>query len=104
MDEETITEYDEDGNPTYFRDSNGFEWRREYNKYGYVIRFDNLTSGFWRRQEYDEFGHPSYMCDSTGLEVWTEFDEIGQWISYRNSRDVRICTPNPFIDGCVTEE
>lgn len=59
--------FDGNGNRTYFKDSSGVEWWKEYDKNGNVTYFKNsLGDELWR--EYDKNGNETYSKDSDGYE------------------------------------
>ena len=62
---------DDNGNRTYFEDSNGFWCRREYDENGNLTYFED-SNGDWYRREYDEKGKETYYEDSCGYKGGTK--------------------------------
>ena len=58
---------DKRGNPTYYEDSDGDWWKREYNSIGKVTYYED-SCGYWAKYEYDSMGNWTYYEDSNGLE------------------------------------
>jgi hypothetical protein len=63
---------DGDGNETYYEDSDGYWWRREYGGDGNQTYFED-SGGYWERREYDEKGKETYFENSDGY--WVRHDD-----------------------------
>ena len=66
----------EKGNRTYYEDSSGFWYRREYDDNGQLTYYEN-SNGFWCRSECNEQGEETYHEDSSGYWRRYEYDENG---------------------------
>ena len=62
---------DKDGNETYFENSYGCCYRREYDKDGKVTYYEN-SDGLWYRYEYDKNGNQTYSENSAGYKKGTK--------------------------------
>ena len=58
--------YDNQGNITYFEDSNGFWVKWEYDTNGDNIYYED-SNGIWEKKEYDDHGNIIYYEDSDGV-------------------------------------
>ena len=67
-----------------YKESNGYEWWREYDENGNVIYY-KYSDGYEWWKEYDENGNVTYYKDSYGYEWWMEYDENGNETYYKNS-------------------
>ena len=56
----------ENGNQTYWEDSNGYWAKREYDLNGNRIYFEN-SNGYWEKREYDLNGNKIYHEYSNGF-------------------------------------
>ena len=60
---------DEKGNEIHYKDSNGYEYWKEYDENHNEIHY-KTSDGYERWQEYDENGNEIHYKDSNGFEVW----------------------------------
>ena len=57
---------DKDGNETYYEDSNGYWYKKEYDANGNEIYYEN-SNGYWHKREHDANGNEIYYEDSDGV-------------------------------------
>jgi len=62
---------DENGNRTYYENSDGYWSRREYDEKGNKTYSEN-SNGYWYRCEYDKNGNETYYEDSGGHKEGTK--------------------------------
>ena len=67
----------EKGNSTYYENSYGYWWRREYDKDGNET-YSETSCGDWRRREYDKDGNETYYKDRYGLKKGTKRGSSGE--------------------------
>lgn len=58
---------DAHGNHTYYEDSDGLWYKREYDSNDNHTYFEN-SKGYWHKYEYDDNGNATYYEDSDGLK------------------------------------
>jgi hypothetical protein len=58
---------DAKGNHTYYEDSDGLWYKREYDSNDNHTYFEN-SKGYWHKYEYDDNGNATYYEDSDGLK------------------------------------
>ena len=70
----------------HYKDSNGYEWWKEYDENGNEIHYKN-SDGTEKWYEYDENGNDIHYKNSKGdgHESWSEYDENNNLIYYKNS-------------------
>ena len=61
---------DDNGNETYYEDSDGYSERFERDDNGYATYFEN-SYGYWRRRELDANGIATYYESSSGYKRGT---------------------------------
>ena len=73
--QDDLTTYFYDGVKKYehYKDSNGLETWREYNKQGKEIHYKN-SAGFERWREYDKQGKEIHYKDSDGSAWWSDIN------------------------------
>ena len=81
-----------EGNLTYFEDSFGYRYKREYNANGNPTYYEN-SDGTWRKREYDAKGNDTYYEDSDGYWRRRERDANGDVDYYEDSTGVKRGTP-----------
>ena len=91
---------DPKGNETYYEDSDGYWWRREYDEKGNLTYYED-SSGYWWRREYDEQGNETYYEDSNGDWWRHEYDEKGNRTYYENSDGRKEVTPRASCNNKV---
>lgn len=104
------------GNETYYENSNGFWWKREYDSAGnqtYYETYDSTgnqtyyetSNGYWRKRAYDQLGKVTYYEDSDGLWFKSEYDSAGNQTYYENSKGSLTGTPRATntCEGKVVE-
>ena len=74
---------DENGNETYFENSDRYWVRCEYDETGKATYYET-SCGLWFRREYDEKGNLTYFEDSNGFWTRREYDENGKVTYYEN--------------------
>jgi hypothetical protein len=62
---------DENGNETYFENSDRYWVRCEYDETGKATYYET-SGGLWFRREYDEKGNLTYFEDSNGIKEGTK--------------------------------
>jgi len=85
------------GNQTYFEDSFGYQWKREYNAKGRTTYYEN-SDGFWRKREYDAKGNDTYYEDSDGYWSKHEYDAKGNITYCETSNGYKEGTPTNQIN------
>jgi hypothetical protein len=83
---------DANGRETYYENSTGFWWRREYNANGNQT-YHERGDGFWRKHEYNANGNQTYHVDSEGDWSKYEYDANGNQTYYEDSEGEKIGTP-----------
>ena len=76
--------YDDQGNITYYEDSNGFWTKREFDSQG-NLTYKEDSDGFWVKREYDGQRNLIYYEDSIGDWYKYEYDEQGNKIYWEYS-------------------
>lgn len=74
---------------TYYKDSFGSEYWKEYNERGLITRYIDI-SDFEKIYTYDDNGNLISMKDSLGFEKSCEYDDKGRIIKYEISTGVKI--------------
>jgi len=78
---------DDDGNRTYWEDSDGHWEKREFDSNGektYKTYYEN-SKGYWWKREFDSDGNQTYYEDSTGFWWKREYDSEGKITFFENS-------------------
>jgi hypothetical protein len=83
---------DAKGNETYYENSTGFWWRREYDANGNQT-YHERGDGFWRKHEYDANRNQTYHVDSDGYWYKYEYDANGKQTYFEDSEGEKIGTP-----------
>ena len=93
---------DANDNVTYYEDSSGRWYRRDYDAHGKVTYHENYE-GLWYKYERDAKGNETYHEDSDGYWYRYEFDANGNETYYENSFGDKRGTPRSAktceIDG-----
>jgi hypothetical protein len=92
----------ENGNQTYYEDSDGYWYRYEYNEDGNKTYYENSDS-FWYRYEHDKDGKKTYFEDSHGSWARYEYDKDGNETYYEDSYGYKEGTKRISCDGKVIE-
>ena len=93
-----------EGNPTYFEDSFGYRWKREYNANGNPTYYEN-SDGTWRKREYDAKGNDTYYEDNDGYWWKHEYDAKGNQTYCETSNGYKEGTPrSQSCEGKVIED
>ena len=92
---------DEDGNVTYFENSDGLWSRREYEN-GKRTYFEN-SAGYWCRSEFGANGNETYYENSDGSWYRKEFGANGKETYYENSSGNQRGTKRGSCAGKVIE-
>jgi YD repeat-containing protein len=92
----------ENGNLTYYEDSSGFWYRREYDDNGQLTYYEN-SNGFWCRSECNEQGEETYHEDSSGYWRRYEYDENGNVTYCESSYGYKEGTKRGSCTGKVIE-
>lgn len=93
---------DEDGDETYYEDSNGYCYRCEYDENGHLTYYEN-RDGYWSRTEYDKGGKETYYEDSNGSWSRREYDKRGKETYWENSAGVKQGTKKGSCAGKIVE-
>lgn len=80
------------GNPTYYENSNGYWWRREYDSDCNQTYYEN-SEGLWIKREHDASGNQTYYEDSCDFWGKREYDASGNQTYYENSNGEKRGTP-----------
>ena len=94
--------YDDNGNETYFEDSDGFWSKGEYDSKGNVTYFEDST-GIWSKSEYDSKGNVTYYENSDGFWAKSEYDSKGKETYFENSNGVIRGSKKSSCNGKVVE-
>ena len=78
-----ISEY-KNGLLTYSKNSNGFEFWKEYDKNNNLIHFKD-SNGFEERYKYDENNNLIHYKNSNEFKEWKEYNKNNKLIYYKNS-------------------
>ena len=93
---------DENGNETYFENSDRHWVRCEYDKDGKKTYYEN-SDGYWNRYEYDKNDNETYYEDSDGYWNRYEYDENGNETYYETSNGIKRGTKRGSCDVKVIE-
>jgi uncharacterized protein YrzB (UPF0473 family) len=93
---------DENGNETYFEESNGYWSRCEYDKNGNQT-YSEYSNGYWYRLKYDENGNETYYENSNDFWSRCEYDKKGNRTYYENSDGTKRGTKRSSCSGKVIE-
>ena len=94
---------DADGNETYYEESNGYQYKREYGDDGNWAYFED-SDGDWTKREYDASGNVTYYENSGGYWYKREYDASGNQTYYENSCGYKKGLPrSQSCDGKVIE-
>tara|TARA_S200002703_G_scaffold118868_1_gene104569 strand:+ start:220 stop:603 length:384 start_codon:yes stop_codon:yes gene_type:complete len=92
---------DADGNETYFEDSNGYWYKKEYDSKGNVT-YSEDRNGYRKKKEYDSKGNVTYFEDSDGYWYKKEYDSKGNVTYFEDSYGDKRGTPRSrSCDGKV---
>jgi len=73
-----------EGNQTYFEDSSGYWWKREYNANGRTTYYED-SDGYWRKRKYNAKGKETYFGDSYDYWRKREYDAKGNQTYFEGS-------------------
>jgi YD repeat-containing protein len=93
---------DENGNETYFENSDRYWVRCEYDETGKATYYET-SGGLWFRREYDEKGNLTYFEDSHGFWARYEYDKKGKETYYEDRDGIKRGTKRSSCDGKVIE-
>jgi hypothetical protein len=93
---------DENGNRTYYEDSDGYWSRHEYDENGKQTYYEDRY-GYWERCEYGKKGNKTYSENSNGLWWRYEYDENGNLTYFENCYGDKRGTKRGSCDGKVVE-
>ena len=94
---------DKDGNETYFENSYGCCYRREYDKDGKVTYYEN-SDGLWYRYEYDKNGNQTYSENSDDYWERYERDANGNWTYFETSNGTKRGTSRSAKASIILDE
>ena len=77
-------EYDKNGNETHYKNINGDENWKEYDENGNITHYKNINGDEWWK-EYDKSGNITHYKNINGYEYWSEYDENGNETHYKSS-------------------
>ena len=91
--------YDSNGNKTYYEDSNGYWYKREFDSNGNVT-YSEDSNRYWSKSEYDTNGNQTYYETSNKHWYKYEYNSNGDEIYYENSKGIiRDNRPKPNCGG-----
>ena len=95
---------DDNGNGTYYEDSDGFWEKLEYDSNGNETYCEN-SKGYWCKWEYDSNGNVTYFENSKGYWCKREYDSNGNETYCEDSKGSKRGTPHSAktCDGKVVE-
>ena len=79
--------YDSNGKLTYYEDSNGYWYKREFDSNGNVT-YSEDSNGYWSKSEYDTNGNQTYYETSNKHWYKYEYNSNGNLTYYENSKGI----------------
>ncbi len=95
---------DAKGKKTYYENSDGYWWKREYDAKSKETYFET-SAGFWCKREYDSSGNETYCEISDGSWCKREYDSSGNETYFENIDGDKKGTPRSAktCEGKVVE-